>query len=67
VNYSMRKTPQGWKAVDVNIDGISYVKSYHDDFDAQIDQQGLDAVITRLEKGEKPGEISKTTAAGKAS
>jgi len=67
VNYSMRKTPEGWKAVDVNIDGISYVKSYHDDFDAQIDQQGLDAVITRLEKGEKPGEISKTTAAGKAS
>ena len=67
VNYSMRKGPQGWKAVDVNIDGISYVKSYHDDFDAQIDQQGLDAVITRLEKGEKPGEISKTTAAGKAS
>jgi phospholipid transport system substrate-binding protein len=67
VNYSMRKTPQGWKAVDVNIDGISYVKSYHDDFDAQIDQQGMDAVITRLEKGEKPGEISKTTAAGKSS
>jgi phospholipid transport system substrate-binding protein len=67
VNYSMRKTPTGWKAVDVNIDGISYVKSYHDDFDAQIDKQGMDAVITRLEKGEKPGEISKTTAGGKAS
>jgi phospholipid transport system substrate-binding protein len=67
VNYSMRKTPTGWKAVDVTIDGISYVKSYHDDFDAQIDQQGMDAVITRLEKGEKPGEISKTTAAGKKS
>jgi phospholipid transport system substrate-binding protein len=67
VNYSMRKTPTGWKAVDVNIDGISYVKSYHDDFDAQIDQQGMDAVIARLEKGEKPGEISKTTAAGKKS
>ena len=60
VNYVMRKTPQGWKAVDVNIEGISYVKSYHDDFDAQIDQQGMDSVITRLEKGEKPGEINKT-------
>jgi phospholipid transport system substrate-binding protein len=60
VNYVMRKTPQGWKAVDVNIEGISYVKSYHDDFDAQIDKQGMDAVITRLEKGEKPGEINKT-------
>jgi phospholipid transport system substrate-binding protein len=60
VNYVMRKTPQGWKAVDVNIEGISYVKSYHDDFDAQIDQQGMDAVITRLEKGEKPADINST-------
>jgi phospholipid transport system substrate-binding protein len=60
VNYQMRKTPQGWKAIDVVIDGISYVKSYHDDFGAQIDQQGLDAVINRLEKGEKPNEINKT-------
>jgi phospholipid transport system substrate-binding protein len=67
VNYVMRKTPDGWKAVDVNIEGISYVKSYHDDFDAQIDSQGIDAVIARLEKGEKPGAISKTTAGGKAS
>ncbi len=60
VNYQMRKTQQGWKAIDVVIDGISYVKSYHDDFGAQIDQQGLDAVISRLEKGEKPADITKT-------
>ena len=60
VNYQMRKTPTGWKAIDVVIDGISYVKSYHDDFGAQIDQQGLDAVISRLEKGEKPNDINKT-------
>lgn len=60
VNYVMRKTPQGWKAIDVQIEGISYVKSYHDDFGAQIDQQGLDAVISRLEKGEKPTDINKT-------
>lgn len=60
VNYQMRKTPQGWKCIDVVIEGISYVKSYHDDFGAQIDQQGLDAVISRLEKGEKPSDINKT-------
>jgi phospholipid transport system substrate-binding protein len=63
-NYVMRKTPQGWKAIDVQIEGISYVKSYHDDFGAQIDQQGLDAVISRLEKGEKPSDISKTVEKG---
>ena len=61
VNYSLHRTPQGWKAYDVNIEGISYVKSYRDDFGSQIQQQGIDSVIARLEKGEKPGEISKTT------
>jgi phospholipid transport system substrate-binding protein len=61
VNYSLHKTPDGWKAYDVNIEGISYVKSYRDDFGAQIQQQGMDAVISRLEHGEKPSDIKKTT------
>ena len=66
VNYSMLKAADGnWKAWDVVIDGISYVNSYREDFGAQIDQQGLDAVIARLEKGEKPGQIGKTTGGGK--
>ena len=63
VNYVLRKTPEGWKAYDVNIDGISYVKSYREDFGSQIAQQGIDAVIARLERGEKPSDISKTTKA----
>jgi len=62
VNYYMHKTPQGWKAWDVVIDGISYVNSYRTDFGEQIEQQGIDAVIKRLESGEKPGAIGKQTA-----
>jgi phospholipid transport system substrate-binding protein len=61
VNYSLRMTPQGWKAWDVVIDGISYVKSYREDFGAQIESQGLETVIKRLESGEKPGQIAKQT------
>jgi phospholipid transport system substrate-binding protein len=61
VNYSLRKEADGWKAYDVNIDGISYVKSYREDFGAQIQQNGIEAVITRLQKGEKPNDIKKTT------
>jgi phospholipid transport system substrate-binding protein len=61
VNYYLRKTPDGWKAWDVVIDGISYVNSYREDFGAQIEQQGLDAVIKRLQSGESPGAIAKTT------
>jgi phospholipid transport system substrate-binding protein len=64
VNYSLRRTDQGWKAWDVVIEGISYVKSFRDDFSAEIDQKGLDEVIGRLEAGDKPSAI-KGAASGK--
>lgn len=49
VNFSLHKTADGWKAWDVVIEGISYVKSFRTDFAAEIQQKGLDEVITRLE------------------
>jgi phospholipid transport system substrate-binding protein len=55
VNFSLRKTPEGWKAWDVVIEGISYVKSFRTDFAAEIQQKGLDDVITRLEKEGRVG------------
>ena len=70
VNYTMRATPQGWKAWDITIEGISYVKNYRTDFGAEIDQKGIDAVIQRLEaqnasgKPDAPGTTS-TTKAGR--
>jgi ABC-type transporter MlaC component len=48
----------------VVIEGISYVKSFRDDFSAEIDQKGLDEVIGRLEAGDKPSAI-KGAAGGK--
>jgi phospholipid transport system substrate-binding protein len=54
VNYSLRKTNGEWKAWDVVIEGISYVKSFREDFGAEIDQKGLDAVIQRIEQGGLP-------------
>ena len=56
VNYSLRKGDAGWKVWDVTIEGISYVKSFQEDFGAEIDQKGLDAVIERLEKGDPPAQ-----------
>jgi phospholipid transport system substrate-binding protein len=50
VDYLLRRTDNGWKAFDVIIEGISYVKNYRTDLGAEISQRGLDAVITRLEK-----------------
>ncbi len=56
VYYSLRKDDKGWKAWDVTIEGISYVKSFRDDFGAEIDQKGLDAVIQRLEAENREAE-----------
>jgi phospholipid transport system substrate-binding protein len=50
VNYSLHRTATGWMAWDVVIEGISYVKSFRDDFGAEIDERGVDALIARLEK-----------------
>lgn len=58
VNYTMHRGPDGWKAWDVVIDGISYVKSFREDFGAEIDQKGLDEVISRMEKGGKPADAA---------
>jgi len=49
VNYTLRKTNGQWKAWDVVIDGISYVKSYREDYGTEVAQKGLEAVIARLE------------------
>jgi phospholipid transport system substrate-binding protein len=49
VNYSLRRTDKGWKVWDVVIEGISYVKSFRDDYGAEVDRTGLDALIKRLE------------------
>jgi phospholipid transport system substrate-binding protein len=50
VDYRLRKTADGWKAFDVIIEGISYVRNYRNDLGNEVSQKGLDAVIARLEK-----------------
>jgi phospholipid transport system substrate-binding protein len=49
VNYTLRATPAGWKAWDVTIEGISYVKNFQNDFGTEINEQGLEHLIQRLE------------------
>jgi phospholipid transport system substrate-binding protein len=50
VNFTLHKTDSGWKAWDVVIDGISYVKSFRTDFASEIQAKGLDEVIARMER-----------------
>ena len=65
VNYTLHKTADGWKAWDVVIEGISYVRSFRTDFEGEIQKNGLDAVIQHLEAGATPQAIKSTqTASG---
>ncbi len=50
VDYRLRKTEGGWKAFDVIIEGISYVKNYRTDLGAEVSAKGLEEVISRLER-----------------
>ena len=59
VNYSLRATPAGWRAWDVTIEGISYVRNLRNDVGAEVDQRGLDAVIERLEAETRRGNDPK--------
>ena len=59
VNYSLRKVGGQWKAWDVVIDGISYVKSYREDYGSEVQQKGLDAVIARLEAKAQSAKTAK--------
>ena len=63
VNYTLRKLPDGsWKAYDVTIEGVSYIKSFRTDFGSEIEQKGLDAVIKRLESQVASGQVGKPAA-----
>ena len=50
VDYRLRRTADGWKAFDVIIEGISYLRNYRTDLESEIAAKGLDAVIARIEK-----------------
>jgi phospholipid transport system substrate-binding protein len=68
VDYRLRKTADGWKAFDVIIEGISYVRNYRNDLGAEVAQKGLDAVIARLERdglGSEPAGAKSADAAAK--
>ena len=49
MNFSFGLFRDGWKFFDVRIEGVSYIKNYRNQFDAEITAVGIDAVIERLE------------------
>ena len=48
IDYSMEKTPTGWKVYDVLIDGVSLVTNYRSSFNTEIKTNGIDGLIKSL-------------------
>ena len=52
VDYAFHKTPDGWKAFDVIVEGISYVTTYRNQIMPDVQANGIDSVIARLGTGD---------------
>jgi phospholipid transport system substrate-binding protein len=50
IDYSMEKTPEGWKAYDVIVAGVSLVTNYRDEFNDTVKSSGVDGLIAALNK-----------------
>ena len=55
IDYSMRKTDQGWKIYDIVVEGVSLVLTYRSEFGAVVKQTGIDGLIKRLSQKNTPG------------
>jgi phospholipid transport system substrate-binding protein len=57
IDYNMTKTPEGWKAYDVVVAGVSLVTNYRDEFSDIVRTSGIDGLIKALDtknKGSAP-------------
>ena len=52
VDYVFRKTDEGWKAFDVIVEGLSYVTTYRNQIMPEVQANGIDSVIERLNSGQ---------------
>jgi len=52
VDYAFHKTAAGWKAFDVIVEGISYVTTYRNQIMPEVQDNGIDSVIERLNSGQ---------------
>jgi phospholipid transport system substrate-binding protein len=48
VRYNMHNGHKGWKVYDVSVDGISMITTFRTSFASEIQQKGIDGLITSL-------------------
>ncbi|BDG10371.1 MlaC/ttg2D family ABC transporter substrate-binding protein [Anaeromyxobacter paludicola] len=55
ISYAMRKGSEGWRIEDIVVDGVSTVANYRSSFARIINKDGVEALISKLEKGPQKG------------
>ncbi len=53
VDYDMVKTPDGWKIVDIVVDGVSLVLTYRSEFVEVASRDGIEGLIRQLREKNK--------------
>ena len=53
IDYNLEKTPEGWRAYDVTVGGVSLVTNYREEFNNAIRDSGVDGLIKTLQAKNK--------------
>jgi phospholipid transport system substrate-binding protein len=48
VDYTMHKNPEGWRATDIVVEGVSLAKNFRAQFDAAVKREGFQGLLDRL-------------------
>ena len=52
VDYLMRKTGTSWKVFDVMVEGVSFVQTFRQQFDAELQRKSIQQVANELRSGQ---------------
>mgnify|MGYP006273147829 CR=1 FL=1 len=53
VTYRLRPVDGTWKVFDLEVEGLSFITNFRTVFGSEVEKEGLDALIRRLEEGDK--------------
>jgi phospholipid transport system substrate-binding protein len=48
VDYALRRTPDGWRATDIEVEGVSLAKNFRAQFDAAVAKDSFQGLLDRL-------------------
>ena len=58
VDYLMRKSGSGWKVFDVMVEGVSFVQTFRQQFDAELQRKSIKQVAAGLRSGQIKADAS---------